>query len=66
MNYLKSLKEESEIRKKYEESQERLKQLILNINHIASTNPEYLGNIEKSVEDCIEAITSSDDSVGNS
>ena len=60
MNYLQSLKQDSENRKKYEELQERLKQLILNINHIASTNPEYLDNIEKSVEDCIKAITFSD------
>lgn len=60
MNYLQSLQEESEIRKKYEEYKERLNQLILNIHHIVSTNPECLERIEKSVDECIESITFSE------
>ena len=60
MNYLKTLIAESQLRKDHEDFKERLNNLILNIQHIASEYPEYLDNIEKTVDECITVISDKD------
>lgn len=60
MNYLKTLIAESQLRKDHEDFRARVNNLILNIQHIATEYPEYLENIEKTVDECITVISDKD------
>lgn len=60
MNYLKTLIAESQLREDHEDFRARVNNLILNIQHIASEYPEYLDNIEKTVDECITVISDKD------
>ena len=60
MNYLKTLEAESQLRKDHEDFKMRINNLILNIHHIANEYPEYLDNIEKTVDECITVISDKD------
>ena len=65
MNYLKTLIAESQLRKDHEDFKMRINNLILNIQHIASEYPEYLENIEKTVDECITVISHDDFAINN-
>ena len=60
MSYLKMLIAESQLRKDHEDFKIRVNNLILNIQHIANEYPEYLENIEETVNQCITVISHED------
>lgn len=57
MNFKDKLIAETRLREEHEAFDIRIKNLILNIQQIASQYPEYIENIEKIVNDCITVIT---------
>ena len=65
MNYLKTLIAESQLREDHEDFRARVNNLILNIQHIASEYPEYLDNIEETVNQCITVISHEDFAINN-
>ena len=58
MNFKERLIAETKLREEYEDFDKRVKNLILNIYHIAAENPEYIEDIEEKVNQCITIITS--------